>query len=345
MSDTVSVIIPAYNVEKYVSRCLESLISQNYKNFEAIVIDDGSTDSTSCIIEEYSRKDPRIQFIRKENSGVSATRNLGLSLAKGKYLMFFDSDDFMNPNHISSLIEFLENEEDTDCAINGYSLYSQKNHKIIKNVEGSEGKFSGQELVERLILHSGDERLISGVNNKLYIAHIIQKYNLKLDESISYGEDWLFNIEYYNRCRFIRIHNLPTSNYVQYEEDRLSTRFNPNGLKIAIFIRNRIMSLFPNIISPAINSRQLLDLKDIFVAKYARSRGLRGFLSFCDSTIKDYDLDLIESINKSIDKTTLTKRDKSLLKGEHNKFAFYMIFHCLPYIAMSYIKRARHKII
>lgn len=345
MSDLVSVIIPAHNVEKYVSRCLESLITQSYKNFEAIVIDDGSTDSTSCIIEEYSRKDPRIQFIRKENSGVSATRNLGLSLAKGKYLMFFDSDDFMNPNHISSLIELLENEEDTDCAINGYSLFSQNNNKIIKNVEGTEGKFSGQELVERLILHRGDERLISGVNNKLYIIHIIQKYNLRLDESISYGEDWLFNIEYYNRCRFIRIHNFPTSNYVQYDEERLSTRFNPNGLKIAIYVRNRIMSLFPNIINPTIHSRQLLDLKDIFVAKYARSRGLRCFLSFCDSTIKDYDLDLIEFINNSIDRNTLTKRDKCLLKREHNKFAFYMMFHCLPYIAMNYIKRASLKII
>ena len=94
----VSIIIPTYNVEKYIEQCLKSLFAQKYKNFEIICVDDGSTDKSSEILEEYEQKDKRFTVISQPNKGVSAARNRGMQQAKGKYIMFVDSDDWLAHN-------------------------------------------------------------------------------------------------------------------------------------------------------------------------------------------------------------------------------------------------------
>ena len=93
MNELISIIIPIFNCEKYIKRCLNSLINQTYKNIEVILIDDGSTDRSSEICKDYSKRDQRIKYIRQNNQGVSAARNRGLDIAKGKYMGFCDSDD------------------------------------------------------------------------------------------------------------------------------------------------------------------------------------------------------------------------------------------------------------
>ncbi len=339
MTEMVSIIIPAYNVENYIRRCLDSILSQSYTNLEIIVIDDGSADSTLSIIEEYSNRDKRIRAIKKENSGVSATRNLGLHTATGKYICFFDSDDFMNVEHISSLVESFNKEENTDCAVNGYSLYSQKERRITKHVIGTEGRFTGNELIERLIFHRGNENLITGVNNKLYSAKIIRDFGLRLDETVSYGEDWLFNIIYYSHCRFVSIQNNATSNYVQYDEERLSTRFNPKGLSMAIYVRKKILNIFPDLISITVYSRQLLDLKDLFAAKYIRNHGLKGFADYCNTIMDSYDADTLATITKTVDVSTLRQRDQSLLNKQRKTFLYQMTCYCIFDMAKHVIKK------
>ncbi|HJA50079.1 MAG TPA: glycosyltransferase, partial [Candidatus Fusicatenibacter intestinipullorum] len=92
----ISVIIPVYNVEKYLKRCLDSVINQTYKNLEIILIDDGSTDNSGKICDEYAQKDERIIVIHKENGGVSSARNKGLDICIGDYISFIDSDDWIN---------------------------------------------------------------------------------------------------------------------------------------------------------------------------------------------------------------------------------------------------------
>lgn len=99
-SSKVSIIVPVYNVESFLEECIESVLHQTYLNWELLLIDDGSTDRSATICESYSRKDNRIKFIHKENSGVSDTRNRGLELAEGKYIIFLDSDDYWNTNEI-----------------------------------------------------------------------------------------------------------------------------------------------------------------------------------------------------------------------------------------------------
>lgn len=336
MQHLVSIIIPAFNVEKYIGRCLESILLQTYKNLEIIVIDDGSSDKTSSVIKKYAENDSRIIFLKKQNSGVSASRNAGLDIAKGKYVCFFDSDDFMNSDHIQSLVYSITSSDDIDCSINSYNLYSQKLNRISKTVTGTDGCFYGISLSERLILHNGDEHLISGVNNKLYSSDIINKYNLRLNESISYGEDWLFNIIYYSKSRLVIINNYPSSNYVQYEEERLSTKFNYNGLKTALQIREILFNIFPDILQPSTYAKQIIGLKDIYTKKYTRMKGIKGFFAYIDIIINNYTPGLKYFIKLNINNHRLNYRDIALLDNHRNRFAFLMAMHCLPDILKYY---------
>lgn len=103
MNETISVIIPVYNVEKYIKKCIDSVINQTYKNLEIILIDDGSKDNSPQICDEYAKKDNRIKVIHKENEGQSVARNLGLDIATGRYIGFVDSDDYIKENMFETL--------------------------------------------------------------------------------------------------------------------------------------------------------------------------------------------------------------------------------------------------
>ncbi|MBR4570580.1 MAG: glycosyltransferase family 2 protein, partial [Candidatus Riflebacteria bacterium] len=104
----VSVIIPAYNVEKYIGECLDSIIFQTYKNIEIIVVNDGSKDNTLSIIRDYSKKDNRIIIIDKQNTGVSDTRNCGINKAKGVYIVFVDGDDYLANDYITYMLSLID---------------------------------------------------------------------------------------------------------------------------------------------------------------------------------------------------------------------------------------------
>ena len=106
-TDLISVIIPVYNVEQYLNRCVDSVINQTYKNLEIILIDDGSTDNSGKICDEYSQKDKRVKVIHQKNMGVSNSRNKGINIAKGKYITFVDSDDVLNCQYIEFIRFFL----------------------------------------------------------------------------------------------------------------------------------------------------------------------------------------------------------------------------------------------
>ena len=111
----VSVIIPVFNAGKNVENCIQSLLNQTYKNFEILIIDDGSTDNTLTILEKYERN-KKIKVIHQTNSGVSTARNLGISEANGKYIGFVDADDRVRPNYLEDLVVAIETEKNIDVA-------------------------------------------------------------------------------------------------------------------------------------------------------------------------------------------------------------------------------------
>ena len=108
MSPTVSIIVPVYNAEHTISRCIESILNQKYTDFELLLVNDGSTDRSGAICDAYAARDSRVRVIHKENSGVSDTRNTALNQAKGTYLQFLDSDDWITPDATSSLVRTAE---------------------------------------------------------------------------------------------------------------------------------------------------------------------------------------------------------------------------------------------
>lgn len=193
--DLVSVIVPVYNTEKYLSACLDSILNQTYTNMQIILVNDGSTDGSGSILDEYKEKDPRIIVIHKENGGVSSARNEGLRHVQGKYIFFIDSDDTVDPRYIELLLAPLER-EDYDIVFCGYEtvdikLGLTKQHIPDQTFQGTMTKDLKLFFITRLAM------LVGGPYLKFYNTEIIKKYNLCFDESLYIAEDWVFNLHYF----------------------------------------------------------------------------------------------------------------------------------------------------
>ncbi len=189
MKDLVSIIIPVYNVEGYLQRSLESVINQTYENLEILVIDDGSTDQSNEICDEYAKKDSRIRVLHKKNGGVSSARNLGIELAKGDYILFFDSDDFLEKDSVEYMIQMFNHNNDVDLVIGNYAIkFDDGQEKKIDKIK--KDKFmTNEEFYE--IVHE----MLPVMANKLYRKSIIKEHNLRFP-SLKVAEDLNFYLKY-----------------------------------------------------------------------------------------------------------------------------------------------------
>ena len=125
LNEKISVIIPVYNDEKYLEQCVESVLTQSYHNLEVILVDDGSTDATPAICEDFRRQDDRIRVIYKQNEGIGASRNTGLAMATGDYILFIDHDDWLLEDHIQKLYDLLKKNQ-VDIAIGNFSGFLEE---------------------------------------------------------------------------------------------------------------------------------------------------------------------------------------------------------------------------
>ena len=186
----ISIIVPVYNTEKYLHRCIDSILAQTYTDFELLLIDDGSTDSSGAICDEYATKDSRVRVFHKENGGVSRARNLGLDSACGEWIAFVDSDDWIDNNYLSVLLEGKR----CDLSICNCKI---ENSKIIWDIvieNGCQDKTAIGELFDKGGF-SGFAFL--GPICKLFRKKIINKYHIRYKEDISSGEDSLFVLDYF----------------------------------------------------------------------------------------------------------------------------------------------------
>ena len=126
-NDLISIVVPVYNSEQFLSACLNSLLSQTYCFFEIIVVDDGSTDSSGRVCDSYAEKDKRVKVFHQRNGGVSKARNLGLSKASGKWVLFCDSDDQFFPDSLEVLYSKTRIRDDVEMVIAGYTIYGENN--------------------------------------------------------------------------------------------------------------------------------------------------------------------------------------------------------------------------
>lgn len=192
----ISVIVPVYNAEKYLDVCLDSIINQTYKNLEIILIDDGATDKSGSICDEYAKKDPRIKVIHKQNEGVSKARNTALDMISGEYVGFVDSDDTIK-NEMYELLLSNIIANDSDIAICRQSEIVGEHQSIIETVERTT-YFTKDESIEQVLL---GKAFRGGPCNKLFKASMCE--TLRFDTDIAYGEDLLFVVKYLLKCKKI----------------------------------------------------------------------------------------------------------------------------------------------
>jgi glycosyl transferase, family 2/glycosyl transferase family 8 len=157
MKDLISVIVPVYNVEPFISSCLDSLSKQIYQNFEVLMINDGSTDNSGVICQEYANSDSRFHYFEKENAGVADARNFGIEKSKGDYITFVDSDDWVTEEYLSILIETLKKEH-SDIVVSTYSTYNESDGLFYIHVFDSDyyvKNYNSKLLMEELPLLEG----------------------------------------------------------------------------------------------------------------------------------------------------------------------------------------------
>lgn len=189
----VSIIVPVYNVENYIARCVESLINQTYKNIEIILIDDGSKDKSYEICKKYSESFGFIKAIHIENHGVSYARNYGIDVSTGDYIQFVDSDDYIDSDMIETLISEQEKRK-TDIVLCGYCR--EGNDNMVVTVP-EEGDYSFYEF-DKVMSVWGYDPVIGSPCNKLFISDTIKTKNIHFREEMIYGEDFCFCMEYYS---------------------------------------------------------------------------------------------------------------------------------------------------
>lgn len=199
-SPIISVIVPVYNTEQYLECCLNSVLLQTFKDFEVLLIDDGSTDKSGEICDKYALKDSRIRVFHKENGGVSSARNVGLRNAKGKWLTFLDSDDELMLYALDFLINIVNDHSDIDIVLAGYDTVDLKNG-IVKSTSELPytSKIVNRDSAIKLMYRS--DFYLCFICSKLYKNSIIKKNKLFFDETIYYSEDRLFIIQYLCNCR------------------------------------------------------------------------------------------------------------------------------------------------
>ncbi len=193
MENKVSVIIPVYNVEEYLKKCVSSVCNQTYKNLEIILVDDGSPDKSGALCDKLAKKDSRIVVFHKKNGGVSSARNLGLEKVTGKYVTFVDSDDWLPQAAIADLVNGIENNKSDFCFGTGEFIGVTCNNTIqeLKNET-----FSVDEINKLLEYHI----ILRSPWAKLYKTDIIKNHQIKFVEDIEFGEDRIFVWEYLKYC-------------------------------------------------------------------------------------------------------------------------------------------------
>lgn len=197
----VSIIVPVYNAEKYIHRCIDSLLAQTYTNIEVILVDDGSPDNCGKICDEYAAKDKRVKVTHQQNAGVSAARNTGIAHSKGDWITFVDADDKVTDDYIETLMS-----KDRDWIIGGYRDTNNNCCHI------NEDSYIGKERLIQFFQEHLHNLYTNNIGGKLYRSSIICKNGIKFNTNVRFSEDFLFNLEFLSHCNSVALSKV--ANYI-----------------------------------------------------------------------------------------------------------------------------------
>ncbi len=215
----ISIIIPVYKVEKYIRRCIESVLSQTYSDWELLLIDDGSPDMSGAICDEYEKKDSRIRVFHKENGGVSSARNHGINEAKGEWLVFVDSDDWIEDYYLAA---FFKEAPSKDVLLIQGRYNDNSDGATIDTVVFKSGLYYANDKVKGIV---ENDLLFHGAPYcKLYNKDIVLEKRILFPDNYSYGEDTYFFLKYLKSAKGIKLLSATGYHYIHYEGFNLSNK-------------------------------------------------------------------------------------------------------------------------
>lgn len=216
----VSVIMPAYNSEKYIGKSIESVLAQDYEKFELIIVDDGSQDGTKSIVEQYTKNDIRIKLLEQANQGVSVARNKGLDTATGEYVAFLDSDDLWDADNLSVMVQAAE------CTKSGFVCASMG----IINADGTKQKantaYKDGELMD-FVTNNNEIRFFWGVGSVIIRRDILEKYHIRFDRGIAIMEDIGFYIKIFAVTNLKSVPRV-MAHYCKHDNSATTAAYNPH---------------------------------------------------------------------------------------------------------------------
>ncbi len=313
MNELITIVVPIYNVEQYLKRCIDSIIRQSYKNIEIILVDDGSLDKCGKIIDEYAQKDVRIKVIHKKNGGLSDARNAGIDIATGQYITFLDSDDYINDNYISILYDDIKKSKsdisiglhvaqyDTGATI---KKYSKQNNEIIDS----------KQALYRILYDKGVDLSAWG-----------KLYKIKLFNDIRYPKNRLFEdsattYKLIDKATRVSIVNEYIYNYMIRDNSISNCNFNNKKMDLIVSTREMteyIKSKYPDL-QDACESR-LMHAYLSTLTQLAKSKEQHEFINYRDELMK-----YIENNRKEVLKIKeISKRDRIALYCTMLGFNFF----------------------
>lgn len=211
MNKKISVIVPVYNAQETIEKCINSILLQTYTNLEVIIVNDGSQDKSNEICEKIASTDKRIRYYSKNNTGVSDTRNFGLKESTGDYIAFVDSDDFLNKDMYEVMINEIQ---DYDILICNYALFNKEYQKIEKKSFFNNSSYSSLSEMIKNIDGKDMNRYFNPPWNKLINRNLINKNLIRFDDNLSLGEDLIFNLTVMKESKKIKTINKKLYNYM-----------------------------------------------------------------------------------------------------------------------------------
>ena len=233
MEPYVSIIVPVYNAEATLRRCVESVLGQEYTDFQLILANDGSTDGSGAICDAFAYEDARVKVVHKANTGVSDTRNQAISIAQGRYLQFLDADDWITPNATKLLVRAAE-ENQCDMVVSDFFRVVGERVSPKGDID-KDGPLTREEYVAYMMENPAD--FYYGVLwNKLYRRDIVEEHRLQMDPAVSWCEDFLFNLEYIRHAQRFFALQVPVYYYVKTKGSLVN-----QGISISKTVRTKLM--------------------------------------------------------------------------------------------------------
>ena len=321
--ELISVIVPVYNVEKYLPKCIESILAQTYMNWELLLIDDGSPDNSGIICDNYAERDNRIRVIHKKNEGVSSARNLGIDKASGNFIMFVDSDDWIENDYLSNFGDLSSIGNDV-LILQGVERISNITNKTQWIVQYENKLCYGEEInkmiAEYELLHSGFPVA------KLFSKELIIKNNIRFNTTISFHEDHLFVFEYWKYINKLKITSSISYKYIDYEDNQSLSS------KKHFYAESEIAyKLINDSLNSLLNQRLIYDDYIKKINHFVFQIRIEGLL-FCY---------LMENKKTRLNYLKTFKKEKSDVKSEYNHrtIAGRVLKICLIYVPLFIVDK------